>query len=167
MKDFVPWVHLESSRPSDLEEREDEEEMTGLLDRYAARKWKRQESSERGPDLAKGSSQHATDGDSKIHAIVIPGSPEMGSSNRPGPEDVALGEPREATPIPLTLQVIHPPDRVESQLDMPRLARTGRKRTSLPDRILLNSYLPPRGSAPPMEEVVVPGTADIKHIIHR
>ena len=37
MKDFVPWVHPESSRPSDLEE-EEEEEMTGLLDRYAVRK---------------------------------------------------------------------------------------------------------------------------------
>ena len=50
VKDFVPWVHLESSWPSDLEEGEEEEEMTGLLDLYAARKWKRQESSEREPD---------------------------------------------------------------------------------------------------------------------
>ena len=41
MKDFVPWVRLESSRPSDLEEEEEEEEMTGLLDYYAARKRKR------------------------------------------------------------------------------------------------------------------------------
>ena len=49
MKDFVPWVHPESSRPSDLEEEEEEEEMTGPLDLYAAKKWKRQESSKRGP----------------------------------------------------------------------------------------------------------------------
>ena len=41
MKDFIPWVHPESSRPTDLEEEEEEEEeMTGLLDRYAARKRK-------------------------------------------------------------------------------------------------------------------------------
>ena len=33
MKDFVPWVHPESSQPSDLEEGEEEEEMTRLLDR--------------------------------------------------------------------------------------------------------------------------------------
>ena len=31
-----------------------------------------------------------------MQAIVILGSPEMGSSDRPDPEDVALGEPREA-----------------------------------------------------------------------
>ena len=50
---------------------------------------------------------------------------------------------------------------------MSKLARTGRKRPLLPDRILLNSYLLPRGPTPPMEEVVVPGPEGIKHIIHR
>ena len=34
VKDFIPWVRLESTRP----EEEEEEEMTGLLDRYAVRK---------------------------------------------------------------------------------------------------------------------------------
>ena len=46
----------------------------------------------------------------------------MGLIDRSNPEDVALGEPREATLIPLALQVIHPPDRVEIQPDMPKLA---------------------------------------------
>ena len=41
VQDSVPWVHLESSRPSDLEEGEEEKEMIGLLDRYATRKRKR------------------------------------------------------------------------------------------------------------------------------
>ena len=40
MRDFIPWVCPESSQPSDSEE-EEEEKMTGLLDRYAARKRKR------------------------------------------------------------------------------------------------------------------------------
>ena len=40
VRDFVPWVRLESSQPPNSEEGE-EEEMTGLLDRYAARKRKR------------------------------------------------------------------------------------------------------------------------------
>ena len=57
-----------------------------------------------------------------MQAIVIPGSPEMGSSDRPDPEDVALRKPREATSIPSALQVINPPDRAESQPDMPKLA---------------------------------------------
>ena len=167
VKDFVPWVHLESSQPSDLEEgEEEEEEMTGLLDRYAARKQKRQESSERGPDLAEGSCRPSRDGDSEMQTIFILSSPEMGSSDQPGSEDVALGEPMEATPIPSALQVIHPPNRAESQPDMPRLARIGRKRSSLLDRIFQNSYLPPLGPAPPMEEVAVLGLKGIKHIIH-
>ena len=140
--------------------------MTGLFDCYAFRKRKRHESSKREPDQAEGSSRLATNGDSEMQAIVIPGSPEMGSSDRPGPEDVALGETREATLIPPALQVIHPPDRVESQSDMSKLARTARKRSLLLDRILLNSYLPPHGPAPPMEKVAVPEPEGIKNIIH-
>ena len=91
----------------------------------------------------------------------------MGSSDLPGPEDVALGEPREVSLIPPTLQVIHPPDGTESWLNMPKLGRTKRKRPLLPDRILLSSYLPPRGPALAMEEVAVPELEDVKHIIHR
>ena len=98
MKDFVPWVRPEPSRPSASEE-EEEEEMTGLLDRYAARKRKRQEDAEREADWAEGSNRLPTDGGSEMQEIVIPGSPEMGSSDQPGQEDVALGEPMEDTLI--------------------------------------------------------------------
>ena len=56
----------------------------------------------------------------------------MGSSDQPSPEDVALGEPREDTPIPPALQVIHPPDLAGSHPGMPKLARTSRKRSLLP-----------------------------------
>ena len=62
--------------------------------------------------------------------------------------------------------MIHPPDYAECQQDIPKLAQTERKRLLPLDRILLNSYLPPRGSAPPMEEVAVPGLEGVKHIIH-
>ena len=131
--------------------------MTGLLDSYAARKWKWQESSEREPDQAEGSNWPTTDGDSKMQAIIILGSPEMGSSDRLGLEDVALGEPREVTPISPALQVIHPPDRAEIRPDMPKLVRTGHKRSLLSDRILLNSYLPPSGTAPAWRKWQCPG----------
>ena len=50
---------------------------------------------------------------------------------------------------------------------MLKVVRTGRKRLLLSDRILLNSYLPPRSPALGMEEVTVPGLEEIKHIIHR
>ena len=91
----------------------------------------------------------------------------MGSTDQPGREDVALGEPREDTPIPPALQVIYPPNWSESHPDTTKLARARCKRLLSPDRILLNSYLPPRGQAPVMEEVTVPGPEDIKRIIHR
>ena len=55
------------------------------------------------PDQAKGLNQPTTDGDSEMHAIVILGWPEMGSSDTPNPEDVALRESREVTPILPTL----------------------------------------------------------------
>ena len=39
-EDFIPWVSAEHKDFQDLEEEEREERMTGLLDRYAARKRK-------------------------------------------------------------------------------------------------------------------------------
>ena len=102
-----------------------------------------------------------------MQAIVIPGSLEMGSSDQLGQEDVTLEEPRGDTAIPPALQVIHPPDRPEIHSDIAKLVRAGRKRSLPPNRILLNSYLPPRDPAPVMEEVIVPGPEDIKRIIHR
>ena len=41
VEDFIPWVCSEPSWPSLSEEEEEEKEMTGLLDLYAARKRKR------------------------------------------------------------------------------------------------------------------------------
>ena len=91
----------------------------------------------------------------------------MGLIDQPGPEDVALGKPRGVTPIPHALQVIHPSDQAEGMTNMPKVTQTGRKRSLLSDRILLNSYLPPRSPTLAMEEVIVPGLENIKHIFHR
>ena len=51
-EDFVPWVPVDSEEPQDLEEEERQERMTGMLDRYAARKRKRQGISSSESDLA-------------------------------------------------------------------------------------------------------------------
>ena len=53
-EDFIPWVRLEPNWPSTSEEEDEEEYMMGLLDRYAARKRKRQEDAEREADRVKG-----------------------------------------------------------------------------------------------------------------
>ena len=63
--------------------------------------------------------------------------------------------------------MVHPLDRLEIHSDFAKLARAGRKRLLPPDMILLNYYLPLRGPAPVMEEVIVPGPEDIKRIIQR
>ena len=102
-----------------------------------------------------------------MQAIMILGSPEMGSNDQTGPKDIARGEPRESTPIPPALQVVHPPYQLESRPGNAKLALLGLKRPLSPDRILLNSYLPPRGPASAMEEVTVPEPDDIKLILHR
>ena len=102
-----------------------------------------------------------------MQAIIIPGSPEMGLCDQPDSEDVTSGEPRGVASILPALQVIHPPDRAGSQTNIPKPARTGRKRSLLPNRILLNSYLPPCDPTPAMEEVTMLWSEDIKHIIHR
>ena len=107
VEDFIHWVHPEPSWPSSSEE---EEEMTGLLDLYAARKRKRQEDAEREADRAEGSNRLPTYGDSEMQTIVIPGSPETGFNDQSGPEDIARGEPRESTLILPALQVVHLPD---------------------------------------------------------
>ena len=103
VEDFIPWVRPEPNRLSSLEEEEEEEEMTGLLDRYATRKRKWQEDAEREADRAEGSDWLPTDGGSEMQAIVISGSPKMGSNDQSGPEDITRGEPMGSTLIPLTL----------------------------------------------------------------
>ena len=135
MKDFIHWVHSEPSRPSALEEEEQEEEMTGLLDRYATRKQKRQEDAEREADRAEGSNRLPTDGGLVMQAIMISGFLEMGSNDQPGPEDIARGEPMESTLISPALQVVRPPNQLENRLGNAKLALLGRKRPLQPDRI--------------------------------
>ena len=145
MRDIIPWVRPEPSQPPDLEE-EEEEEMTGLLDRYAARKWKRQEDAAREadatPDQAVESSWPAAGSSSKEKEIIISGSPETGSNDHLGIGDDVQGE---AAPAPPTLQTILPPPPVGIQSGRSEFTRIGLKRSKLPDLIITNSYLPARG----------------------
>ena len=98
---------------------------------------------------------------------MILASPEIGSNDQLSSKDISREEPREEAPIPPTLQVVHPFERSESCPGAARLTLTRRKKPLPPNRILLNSYLPPRGPTPVIEEVAVPGPDDIKSILHR
>ena len=46
-------------------------------------------------------------------------------------------------------------------------SQTKGSRSLLHDWLLLNSYIPPQGSAPPMEEVLAPGPEGAEEIINR
>ena len=116
--------------------------MTGLLDRYATRKRKKQpsSSSESDPSQATGSGQPAAEGGSEMQAIVIPGSPELGTTDQTEPAGVARIESKEAYSVSSILQVIHPSD--EGRLDRSKFMRSGLPRPPLLERIITNSYAP-------------------------
>ena len=102
-----------------------------------------------------------------MQAIVIPASPETSSNDQSGPEDIARGEPRESISIPPALQVVLPFGQSKSRLGNAKLVLPGLKRPLSPNRILLNSYLPPRGPTPAIEDVTTPGPNNVKLILHR
>ena len=170
-EDFVPWVSAEHEDFQDLEEEEREERMTRLLDRYAARKRKWQLSSGSESDIAPaqatGPSQPVAKGGSEVQAIIIPGSPESGPIDQTKPARVARTESKEADPIPSPFQVIPPSDWAEGQLSRSKFMRFGLPRLTLPERIITNCYVPPRGPEPPRVEVSAPGADEVKHILRR
>ena len=87
-ENFIPWVPVDTDGSQDLEEEEQMERATGLLDRYAVRKRKRQISSSEGSGAVPAQSaelsqpasddQLAANGSSGDWAITIPDSPELG-----------------------------------------------------------------------------------------
>ena len=72
-------------------------------------------------------------------------------------ENVTLVESKEASLVPAAIQVVDPPEKAVGQPDKGKYTRTGHRRSLLPNRMLLNSYLPHRNPSPPMEEVSIPG----------
>ena len=99
MENFVPWVPPISSHPPDRE-KEEEEEMSNLVHNFAARKQKRDASFKRVVDVV----PEVAGGEGlDVQAIVISGSPEMGSNDQLDLENATLVESREASPTPATI----------------------------------------------------------------
>ena len=91
----------------------------------------------------------------------------MGLNDQSALENVTLVKSREASPVLAAIQVVHPPEQAFGQPDRAKYTQTGRRRPMLPDRMLLNSYLPPRGPTPPMEKVSVLDLEGAQEIIDR
>ena len=160
---FIPWVPPISCRSPDREEEEEEEyDMSGLVHNFAAQKRKRdailEQAADAVPEVARGSSQPGPNGGSEVQAIVIPSSPEMSLNDQPVTKNVTMEDSREASPVPAALHVVHPSEEATGQLDRAKYTHAGRRKPLLLDCMFVNSYLPPRGSATPMEEVTVPGS---------
>ena len=170
-EDFIPWVSAEHEGPQDLEEEEQDERMTGLLDRYASRKRKRQLSSDSESDIAPaqttGPSQPVTEGGLEVQAIIILGSPESRSTYQTEPTGVARIESKKADLVPSALQVIPPSDRAEGHPSRSKFMQSGLPRPTLSDRIITDRYAPPRGLEPPRVEVSALRADEVKHIMRR
>ena len=111
--------------------------------------------------------QYLTNGGLEEQAIVVMDSPGMGfygqSASKITPS-TNLGE------VPLTHEEVRegiPSEQSTSQPTKATSSRSWRSRLLLPDWMLLYSYIPPQGQAPPMEEVLAPGLEDAQEIINR
>ena len=89
----------------------------------------------------------------------------MGLNDQLVTGNVTMENFRKASPVPSTLQVVHPYEEAIGKLDRAKYTRAGRRKTLLPDCMLVNSYLPLRDPAPPMEEVTVPEPKGAQEIV--
>ena len=89
----------------------------------------------------------------------------MGFHGQPAMETTHLADLGE---VPLTHEEVRegiPSEQTASRLAKVTSSRVGRSRSLLPDRLLLYSYIPPKGQVPPMEEVSAPGLEGAQEII--
>ena len=157
VEDFVPWVAPISIRPPTSEKEEEENKMADLVHNFGARKCKRGASFKRVadaiPEVVGEADQHPTGEGLDVQVMVLLDSPEMGFHGQSALESAPstdLGD------VPLTHEEVRegiPSELIASRPYKATSSRFGRSRSLLPDRLLLYSYIPPQGQAPPMEEV--------------
>ena len=150
------------------------EREAGLLDRYAARKRKRQVSSSGESDAAPVQSaglsqpvtkdQSAADGSSGNRAITIPGSPELVPTNGPEPN---RSKSNEDDPASRALQIIPPSDQGEGSQNRSEFMRSSLPRPKQSDQVITYNYIPPCGPKPPRIEISAPGEEEVKKILRR
>ena len=142
-ENFIPWIPDDADGPQDLEEEERMERMAGLLDRYTARKRRRQVSSSGESDAAPvqsvepskptGYDRPAADRNSGDRAITIPGSPKLGPTGGAEPDGVGRSESNEGDSAPQALQVILPSDQGKEPPKKSKHMRSGLPKPSRPD----------------------------------
>ena len=80
-----------------------------------------------------------------MQAIVISNSPEMGFHGQSAPETTLSMYLGEVSTTHAKVKEDIPSEQVASRRDKATSTRAGRSRPLLPNRLLLNSYIPPQG----------------------
>ena len=144
--------------------------MADLLHNFGARKRKRGASFKRATDatleVVGEADQHLTGEGLDGQAIVVMDFPEMGFHGQSASDTALLEDLGE---VSLTYTEVHediPSEQIASRPDKATSSRSWRNRQLLLDRLLLNSYIPPQGQAPPMEEVSAPRPEGAQEIIN-
>ena len=170
VKDFVPWVSLISSHPPASEEEEEEDEMVDLVHNFDAWKHKRGASFKRATDatleVVGEADQHSTGEGSDVQAIVVSDLLEIGFHCQSALETAISADLGEVSLTHVEVLEDTPSGQVASRQDKATSTLAGRGRPLLPDRLFLNSYIPPQGQAPPVEEVLTPGLEGSQEIIN-
>ena len=94
--------------------------------------------------------QSAGDGSSGDREITIPGSPELGLTVGPGPNQF---ESNEDDLAPLALQIIQLSDQGEGSQNRSEFMPSGLPKPKRPNQVITNNYIPPRGPEPPRVEI--------------
>ena len=90
-------------------------------------------------------SQQPTDESSDVQALVISDSPEMGFHDQSASKTTLSVDLGEVAPIHAKVQEDIPPEQIAGRSYKAKSTRVGRSRSLLPNRLLLNSYIPPQG----------------------
>ena len=160
VKDFFPWVSPISSCPSDREEEEEKDEMADLVHNFGARKRKRGANFKWAigatPKVADKASQQPSGESSDVKMIISSDSPEMGFHGQSALETALSVDLGEVSPTHAEVQEDIPSEQIAGRSNKAKSTQAGHSRPLLLDWLLLNSYIPPQGQAPPIEEVSVP-----------
>ena len=145
--------------------------MDDLIHKFGVQKCKRGASFTRATDATSvvvgEADQHSADGGSEEHVIVVMDSPEMGFHCQPSIEPAHLADLGE---VPRTHEEAWegiPSEQIAIRPTKAMSSRAEHSRPLLPDQLLLYSYIPPQGQAPPMEEVSALGPEGAQEIIKR
>ena len=147
VEDFVPWVPPISNHPPASEEEEEKDEMVDLIHNFGARKRKRGASFKRvtdaTPEVVGEASQQPISEGSDMQEIIVLDSPEMGFHGQSASKTTLSAHLGEISLTHAEVQEDIPSERIASRPDKATSTQDGRSRSVLPDRLLLNYYIPP------------------------